>query len=189
MAYANACVAAGFTDCTRLQYWSNPANTFGGFAMGNSVSRNYQVLNNTAVAVANFRTQVVGDDFSSNFNGSSAGWTPVIGGWALVSSAYYRSAGVANLGSSAKHLGFYGDLTYSVRMRRTGACTSCANRIIIRGKPTSLDPTKWWKPSYVFQYGNDGFVLRLLYERCGNCRSVEGMDNKRSDYPRVAGIR
>ncbi|HEY5903054.1 MAG TPA: hypothetical protein VIU39_10910, partial [Anaerolineales bacterium] len=36
-------------------------------------------------------------------------------------------------------------------------CASCANRIIIRGNPSSLDSGKWWKPSLVFQYSNTGY--------------------------------
>ena len=41
-------------------------------------------------------------------------------------------------------------------MKRIGTCTTCSNRIIIRGNPTSLGSTNWWKPSYYFQYTNTG---------------------------------
>ncbi len=59
MAYNNACVAAG-TSCTRILYWSNPGNTYGGVAMGVSsglanAADNHLTLNNTAATVANFR--------------------------------------------------------------------------------------------------------------------------------------
>ena len=51
MAYATGC-----TNCTRLQYWSNPTATYKGTTMGiASVSENYRVINNTASTVANFR--------------------------------------------------------------------------------------------------------------------------------------
>jgi hypothetical protein len=156
MAYNNACSDFGF-NCTRLQYFSNNAKLYGGVAMGTlAYERNYSVLNTTALTVANFRAQVIGENFSSSFNGSSLGWSPVNGAWSITSGAYYTSAGAANLGVSAKHLSKYGDLTYTARMKRTGLCTTCANRIIIRGNPLSLDPTKWWKPSYVFQYTTAG---------------------------------
>jgi hypothetical protein len=157
MGYANACVAAGFAGCTRLQYWSNPANTFGGVAMGDSLSRNYQVLNNTAVTVANFRTQVVGDDFNSSFNGFSAGWTRVSGTWVLASSAFYVTAGAPNYWSSIKHTGKYGDLTFTARIKRSGTCTGCANNLIVRGNPATLRADKMWKSTYIFEYDNDGY--------------------------------
>jgi peptidyl-Asp metalloendopeptidase len=56
MAYNNACIVAG-TNCTRLQYWSNPTVNYGGVAMGNaSNADNHASLNNTAATVAAFRT-------------------------------------------------------------------------------------------------------------------------------------
>jgi len=54
MAYNNACTAAS-TSCTRIQYWSNPAVSYGGTPMGDASSDNHQTLNNTAYTVANFR--------------------------------------------------------------------------------------------------------------------------------------
>lgn len=151
MAYGNAC-----GGCTRLQWWSNPAKTYGGSPMGNGSAMNYLVLNNTAFTVANFRTAIISSNFNSTFNGSTAGWSPVTGAWALSSNIYYRSTGLANTGASAKYNGTYGDLTYEVRMKRIGTCTTCSNRIIIRGNPASLISTNWWKPAYYFQYTNAG---------------------------------
>jgi len=44
------------SGCPRINYWSNPAKTYGGQAMGTtSVSHNQRVLNNTAATVAAFR--------------------------------------------------------------------------------------------------------------------------------------
>jgi hypothetical protein len=48
------CTNAG--GCPRINYWSNPAKTYGGQAMGTtSTSHNQRVLNNTAATVAAFR--------------------------------------------------------------------------------------------------------------------------------------
>jgi peptidyl-Asp metalloendopeptidase len=44
------------TNCTRLNYWSNPGKTFNGKAMGTTASNdNHRVLNNTKATVAAFR--------------------------------------------------------------------------------------------------------------------------------------
>ena len=151
MAYGDAC-----GGCTRIQWWSNPAKTYSGAATGTASTKNYLVLNNTDYTVANFRTQVIGNDFNNTFNGTSTGWSAVKGTWSIYSSAYYRSTGLVNNGASAKQSSKFGDVTYEVRMKRTGTCTTCANRIIIRGNPASLFSTFWWKPSYYFQYDNSG---------------------------------
>lgn len=151
MAYGDAC-----GGCTRIQWWSNPAKTYSGAATGTANTKNYLVLNNTDYTVANFRTQKIGNNFNSSFNGSAAGWSAVKGTWSIASSAYYRSAGLANTGASAKQTSKFGDVTFEVRLKRTGTCASCANRIIIRGNPASLFSTNWWKPSYYFQYDNNG---------------------------------
>jgi hypothetical protein len=155
MAYNDYCSVVGY-NCTRLKWWSNPSKFYNGAAMGNSTAQNYRVLNNTPSTVANFRTQVIGNNFNNSFNTSASGWSAVYGPWALASSAYYRSTGVANMGASAKQSGTYGDLTYEVRMMRAGGGGGLSNRIIIRGNPASLDATKLWKPSYLFQYNNSG---------------------------------
>jgi hypothetical protein len=156
MAYNDRCSSLGY-DCTRLQWWSNPTKTYNSASMGVAgTSENYKVLNNTAYTVANFRTAVIGNNFYNTFNTVSSGWSAVTGSWALGSSAYYQSNGLANTGASAKQSSKFGDVTYEVRLYRTGTCTSCANRIIIRGNPASLFSTNKWKPSYYFQYSNDG---------------------------------
>ncbi len=174
MAYNNRCSSWGYS-CTRIQYWSNPTKTYTSDPMGVvGSSENYKVLNNTASTVANFRTQIISSDFNSSFNGSSAGWSAVKGSWGIASSAYYRSAGLANTGASAKRTGKYGDVTYEVRMKRTGTCTTCANRIIIRGNPASLFSTNWWKPSYVFQYTNDGSFSVFEATSAGTTVTLKG---------------
>lgn len=172
MAYNDRCSDYGF-NCTRLQYWSNPSKTYGGLSMGNSASQNYAVLNITDTTVANFRTAVIGSNFSNNFNSSSSGWSAAKGTWALSSSAYYRSLGLSGFISSAKHTGKYGDLTYTVKMKRIGACVSCANRVIIRGNPASFDPFYSWKPSLVFQYANTGSFSVYLYSNAGTATALK----------------
>lgn len=173
MAYNDRCSDYGFS-CTRLQYWSNPSKTYGGLSMGNSASQNYAVLNITDTTVANFRTAVIGSNFSNNFNSSASGWSAAKGSWALSSSAYYRSLGLAGKIASAKHTGKYGDLTYTVKMKRTGTCVSCANRVIIRGNPASFDPAYSWKPSLVFQYANTGSFSVYLYNSAGTATALKG---------------
>jgi hypothetical protein len=160
MAYDNKCNAAGYS-CTRLQYWSNNTKTapspYSG-TMGAANAHNYTVLNNTASTVANFRTQVIASDFNSSFNGSTSGWSAVTGTWTDASGAYYYSHGApATNGHSAKRAGKFGDMTYEVRMSRGPGSSTSANRVIIRGNPAHLVSTKWWSPSYTFQYSNDGY--------------------------------
>ncbi len=157
MAYNDLCAATSpFTNCTRLDYWSNDTKTYGGVAMGDStLARNYQVLNNTAYTVANFRIQKIAENFNSTFNGSAAGWPAVSGVWALASSAYYTTVGIANRWSSIAHTGTYGDVTYQARMKRAG-CSACSNSLIIRGNPASLRSDNMWRPGYLFEYTNGG---------------------------------
>ena len=51
MAYGNNC-----SNCTRIQYWSNPLKTYGGVAMGTALYEdNARVLNLTAPTVAAYR--------------------------------------------------------------------------------------------------------------------------------------
>jgi len=58
MAYNTKCADSG-TNCTRLQWWSNPNRLNSGIPMGNTNSKNFRVLNNTAYTVANFRQKVL----------------------------------------------------------------------------------------------------------------------------------
>ncbi len=155
MAYDAKCNAIGYT-CKRLQYWSNPSKNRGGVPMGDVYAKNYQVLNKTALTVANFRVSKIPSDFNSTFNTSSNGWTPVSGSWVLASSAYYTTLGITSLVSSIQHAGTYGDVTYEVRMRREG-CASCGNNLFIRGNPLSLNAYNDWNSSYLFQYTNTGY--------------------------------
>ena len=169
MAYNNACDNAfPGTSCTRLLYWSNPGVTYNTAAMGDSSSQNYQVLNNTAATVANFRKQVIANDFNSDFTGNHSGWTPVSGTWGVSGGAYYRTVGVSGLVSSVVHAGKYGDFTYTARVRRTGSCTGCDSGLLIRGNPAALTAVKDWRPSYYFGYTNSKYVAVVYVNSAGS---------------------
>lgn len=172
MAYNNACSDYGY-NCTRLQYWSNPSNTYGGIAMGDSYSQNYQVLNTTAYTVANWRTAKISQNFNTSFNGSSAGWAPVYGSWSIYSSAYYRTLGVSGMGSSIRTTGNFGDVIFEARMKRLGSEPGNPNRLIVRGNYASLDPTKHWKPSYIFQYTNSGLFSVFEISSTGTATALK----------------
>lgn len=170
MAYNNACSDFNY-NCTRLQYWSNPTKSYSGAPMGVlGVNENYKVLNATALTVANFRSSIIGSNFSSPFTSSSAGWAAVYGAWSLSSSAYYITPGVANLWSSAKYASTYGDLTYQVRMFRSGGTSTYANTIYFRGNPTSLAASKAWNTTYWFSYSNAGTFS--IYKNIGGTLSA-----------------
>jgi len=172
MAYNNACSDFGY-NCTRLQWWSNPTKTWLGALMGVvGISENYKVLNATRVTVANFRAQKIGSNFYSPFTTNSTGWAAVAGSW-LRSSGYLQTAGVANRWSSVKHTGIYGDLTYQVRLRRTG-CTWCSNSLWIRGNPVSLTTYKEWKPVYEFSYTNTGAFAIWRINSAGTATALKG---------------
>lgn len=155
MSYNDRCASLGY-NCTRLQYWSNPTKTYLSNAMGVvNTSENYKVLNNTAYTVANFRTAVIGGDFTDHFGATAGNWSAVNGAWALNGLGQYVTTGLANGWASAKNSGKFGDVTYQATMTRTGGPATLANRIIIRGNPRFLGIAVW-NPSYSFQYSNGG---------------------------------
>jgi C1A family cysteine protease len=112
--------------------------------------------------------------FSSNFNGSSSGWIPVKGTWSIYNSQYYSSDGLASSVASSRHTGTYYNFGYTVRMRRTGACTTCPNSLIVRGKPSSLTSTYDWRPSYLFQYANNGSFSVYEITSTGTAIALKG---------------
>ncbi len=159
MAYADAC-----GGCTRVQYFSNPAMRYNGHPTGTSSTKNYLVLNNTALTVANFRTARIAQNFNSTFNGSATGWVPVAGTWHTSSVVEY-SSGLANTSASIRHVGLYGDSTFTIRAKRTG-CVNCANWVAVRGTPV-LGTGGGWKPSYVFQWTNNRLFSIYLVNTAG----------------------
>jgi hypothetical protein len=64
-------------------------------------------------------------------------------------------------------------MTYQARLLRRG-CGTCANRLIIRGNPLSLDASKWWRPSIVFQYTNGGYYSVWKISSTGTYTMVKG---------------
>jgi len=130
------------------------------------------VLNLTDTAVANFRLKVIGSNFDSSFTSSYSGWTPVVSAWFLSGSDYFVSKGKAFNFATVKHSGKYGDLTYSVKMKRTG-CTYCANNILIRGDASNLDSDSDWSPSYQFEYTNNGSFAVFYIDPSGNLTSLQ----------------
>jgi len=153
MAYNNYCSDVKGYNCTRLQYFSNPAKTYLGAPMGTTTyNKVYQVLNNTAATVANFRAS----NFSNTFNTNSSGWSPAYGTWGLTGGAYYYTYGNSGYYASSKQSGTYGNLSYTVRLKRGGSVTSNANYIFFRGNPSTLTSNKDWRSSYSFGFANTG---------------------------------
>lgn len=92
--------------------------------------------------------------FNSPFTSSAEGWVIYKGLWSLESSNYFTTPGIAGYVSSIGHKNDYSQLTYEVRMKRSG-CVGCANVVIIRGNPV-LDSAGWWQTEYTFDYTNSG---------------------------------
>ncbi len=164
MSYNNRCAASG-VNCTRIDNWSNPARTYLGHVTGTSITKNYQVLNNTASYIANLRTQIIGPNWYSSFNGSRSGWYDVRGTFSTTAS-YLYSTGAPNTGTSVRAGGTYGDFQFEARMYRTGLCVTCANRVLIRGLALNQS-TGWWHPSYMVQWTNDGMYSVYFVNSAG----------------------
>jgi hypothetical protein len=164
--------ACGSTECT-----NTPTTTLDYSAYKWRVQAKIGGVWKAYSAFKTFTVAKPSSGFSSQFNGSTAGWSPVNGAWTNYSSMYYRSAGLANTSASAKHTGLYNNFTYEVKMKRTGDCIGCANRMIIRGNPSSLDPTAVWKPSYLFQYSNDGDFSVFEMTSTGSPITLKGWTN------------
>ncbi|MES2935986.1 MAG: M12 family metallo-peptidase [Pseudomonadota bacterium] len=139
MAYNNACAAVNKT-CTRIQYWSNPTQTFSGVAMGNvSTADDHRALNNTASVVANFRqsssciASVVTTPLSLSAAAATITATITIGpacAWTVASNVGWAvsAAGATRVGN--------GSVTFSVAANTTMA--SRAGTLVIAGQPFEL---------------------------------------------------
>lgn len=104
MAYNSECSANG-TNCTRLQYWSNPNVNYQGNAMGvggstaGSSANNALALNNSLATFANFRDSTTGNCGGStgggcngtSYSGSLSGTGT--GAWQPNGTYYYATAG------------------------------------------------------------------------------------------------
>jgi hypothetical protein len=111
--------------------------------------------------------------FYSTFNGSAVGWYPVKGAWSIYNSQFYYSGGLASKFASARHLTNYSNFTYEVRMKRTGE-SNWANNIILRGKPSAFDVNYLWRPSYAFQYSNNGQFSVFKITSTGTTVTLKG---------------
>lgn len=112
--------------------------------------------------------------FNSTFNGSKAGWSNVRGSWVLRPGNLY-STGLSGLRVSVKRSGNFSDFYYKVRMRRRGNSTGiAANALVLRGNPTRVDGVGYWKPSYLFQYANQGWYSVWRINPDGSSGAVAG---------------
>lgn len=168
MAYNNKCDSKG-VNCVRKNYWSNKKKKFNNRPAGTNRTKNYKVLNNTDATVANYKKRIIDDDINSSFNNKAGrkGWKAKSGKWSSCKGKYYCSKGLPSTGAWATFKGrstkgTFGDVTYSVRMKRTGKCETCANRMYIRGDSSAIALTNWPRPTYAFQYTNSG--LCSVYE-------------------------
>jgi len=93
--------------------------------------------------------------FNHQFNGTIQDWLSCWGSW-YVDSNYLFTEGSPAESSSVVMTEIFGDLDYTVRMRRYG-CDTCANRIMIRGVPLPLDSSQRWYSYYSFQYTRSGY--------------------------------
>lgn len=134
----------------------------------------YSGMGLISVSIVHLGTPPTAGGFNSQFNGSKAGWSQVKGSWGLSDSKYYRSSGLARTSASAKHSDIYGDFVYEVRMKRTGIGTGNANRVIIRGTPSSLSSSYHWRPAYEFQYTNTGYFSIWRTSYTGESVQIKG---------------
>lgn len=105
---------------------------------------------------ANFTVSKPAVGFNSQFTSNAAGWSAVKGAWSILSPGYYRALGLVNYWSSIVHTGNYPTLDFQARVKRLG-CSTCSNRLMIRGKTTPLSATYGWSSAYSFQYVNDKY--------------------------------
>ncbi len=93
--------------------------------------------------------------FDSQFNANSAGWVARQGAWSVVSGAFLTSTGIADANSSVYYGGStFPNFTYEARLWRNGS--NLANKLFVRGNPTTLNGTGNWSNTYQFNYSRDG---------------------------------
>jgi len=112
--------------------------------------------------------------FDSQFNGSSAGWTPVYGSWSIYNSYAYKGSRSGIGWASAVQDGTYSNFDYSAKLWRVGSDTANTG-IIFRASPSPLSLDQDWKQGYQFGYSRDGFysVWRL---------NINGTDTALKDW-------
>jgi Zn-dependent metalloprotease len=92
--------------------------------------------------------------FNLQFTWSSAGWQVHSGAWNVDGDSFWTQ-GLPYTSSSASYTAPFANFDYRVRLRRTG-CSTCANRLMVRGAPEPLQSGNYWYSYYSFQYTNDG---------------------------------
>ncbi|MGB4836982.1 MAG: hypothetical protein WBP28_13020 [Nostocoides sp.] len=111
--------------------------------------------------------------WTSQFNGSKAGWQNVVGNWTLRPGNLY-STGIPGKRTSVKHINNYTNFYYTVRMKRRGNSTGlAANAVVLRGNPSSRTVEGYWRPSYLFQYANQGYFSVFRFNPDGSFVAVK----------------
>ncbi|MDH5508101.1 MAG: DUF1080 domain-containing protein, partial [Anaerolineae bacterium] len=96
-----------------------------------------------------------GGPFNSQFKKKDNCWANKVGSW-NVKLGKYVTNGYSGKYAAAMYRSDYGKLNFSAKMKRTGTCPGCANKLIVRGTPKGLDSYGIWKNEYMFQYSNYG---------------------------------
>jgi hypothetical protein len=95
--------------------------------------------------------------FSSQFNGSSAGWTAYYGSWSIDSNQWYHAVGdgtyYVTSGYSATN---YANFDVQTRVSTN---TPHEAYLMVRGTPTPLDGGKDWNSGYYFGFDVNGFYM------------------------------
>jgi Zn-dependent metalloprotease len=102
--------------------------------------------------------------FHSSFSGTSPGWTTQAGSWWSDPQQYITNGTPSQYSSSAFTLSDYANLAVEARFKRVG-CTTCTNRILIRGTPTPFGSANIWNQYYAFAYSGDGYYS--VWKRSG----------------------
>jgi peptidyl-Asp metalloendopeptidase len=143
MAYGDGC-----SSCTRINYWSNPDNTYGGVATGvnylaGNSADNRRTLNNSAFTVANFRASVGGVPAAATLispSGTISTTTPTYT-WNAVSNATYYELYVNDSATSGKIAYWYTASAVGCPSG-TGTCSTAPSTALASGAAT------WWIQTY-----------------------------------------
>lgn len=101
-------------------------------------------------------TKLPAGGFISEFTENAQGWSPINSTWTVNTAGngrYITNGTPKSYWHTVSHVNNYGSFTYEVRMKRT-TCGNCANHIIIRGTPSSVNAAGVWSNGYMFSYQN-----------------------------------
>ena len=112
--------------------------------------------------------------FSSNFNGSSAGWARKAGGsWAVTDSVYYTEGKPSTWTSAQRKDAVYTNFDYSARLKRSGA-ENASNYLAVRmGSAVDWTNGKLWYPGYILGYANVGMYAIYRINSDGTRSTVQ----------------